>query len=221
VYQYLKGEGLVPSRDAGKLGELVGRMHRALEDCVLVQRRRELTLRALMENTFDAIVAQLSEENELRSYMEGLRGRVSARAEDLGLPSFREGLCHGDLNFSNAVRQADGQIALYDFEQCGVGILVYDLAVFRWTQRLVGASEQTWQDFIQGYRSENDLPERELAGMDLLVLLRQAYMLGHDARRTCIESLGTSWRRKRRTPGMDALRRLDAGLFGTKVEHSW
>ncbi len=221
VYEFLEGEGLVPSRDAGNFGELVGRMHRALEDCVLAQRRRELTFQALMANTFDAMFSQLSEENEHRRYLEGLRERVLARAEHVGLASFREGLCHGDLNFSNAVRQADGHIALYDFEQCGVGILAYDLAVFRWTQRLVGASEQTWQDFIQGYRSENELPERELAGMDLLVLLRQAYMLGHDARRTCIESLGTSWRRKRRTPGMDALRKLDAELFGTKVEASW
>jgi Ser/Thr protein kinase RdoA (MazF antagonist) len=221
VYEYLQGEGLVPSRDAGKLGELVGRMHRALEDCVLAQRRRELTWRGLMENTFEVMVAQLSEENEHRRYLEGLRGRVLARAEELGLASFREGLCHGDVNFSNAVRQPDGHIALYDFEQCGVGILAYDLAVFRWTQQLVGAPEQTWSDFIQGYRSENELPERELAGMDLLVLLRQAYMLGHDARRASIHSLGTRWRWVRRTPGMDTLRKLDASLFGTKAEQSW
>lgn len=52
VYEYLEGEGLIPSRDAGKLGELVGRMHRALEDCVIPRRRQELTLRGLMENTF-------------------------------------------------------------------------------------------------------------------------------------------------------------------------
>lgn len=51
-----------------------------------------------------------------------------------------------------------------------------------------------------------DVPDRELAGVDLLVLLRQAYLLGHDARRTRIESLGTRWRGVRRTQKMDALR---------------
>lgn len=221
VYEYLEGEGLIPSRDAGKFGELVGRMHRALEDCVLSQRRQELTLRGLMENTFDAIIPQLAQESEHRRYLEGLRARVSSRAEDIGLTSFREGLCHGDLNFSNAVRQADGELALYDFESCGVGILAYDLGVFRWTQQLVGAPEQSWLDFLDGYRSANVLPERELAGMDLLVLLRQAYMLGHDARRTRIESLGTRWLRARRGVRMDGLRQLDARLFGTQVEQSW
>lgn len=65
------------------------------------------------------------------------------------------------------------------------------------------------------------LPERELAGMGLLVLLRQAYMLGHDARRARIESLGTRWLRARRTPKMDGLRQLDAELFGTQVEQGW
>ena len=47
VFKYLDGEGLLPSRDAGRFGELVGRMHRALADFVLVQRRRELTFRRL------------------------------------------------------------------------------------------------------------------------------------------------------------------------------
>lgn len=139
----------------------------------------------------------------------------------MGLSEFREGLCHGDLNFSNAVRQSDGEIGLYDFEGCGKGILAYDLAVFRWTQRLVGAPEQTWQDFLDGYRRCNELPERELAGMDLLVLLRQLYMLEHDARRTQIESLGSRWRRTRHTAQVDALRRLDAQLFGTTAVQSW
>jgi Ser/Thr protein kinase RdoA (MazF antagonist) len=221
LYEYLEGEGLVPSRDAGKFGELVGRMHRALEDCVLPQRRQELTFTALMEHTFDALIPQLSQQSEHRPYLEGLRTRVLTRAKEVGLASFREGLCHGDLNFTNAVRQADGQLGLFDFECCGFGILAYDLGVFRWTQQLVGAPEQSWRDFLDGYRSANVLPERELAGIDLLVLLRQAYMLGHDARRTRIESLGTRWLHARRTAKMDGLRHADAQLFGTQVEQGW
>ena len=196
-------------------------MHAALADHVLKQHRRELTFRRLTTDAFDPILAQLSEQSEHRQYFEELRIRVLARARDLGLSTFREGLCHGDLNFSNAVRLPDGQIGLYDFEGCGRGILAYDLAVFRWVQQLVGAPEQAWQDFLDGYRKCNELPERELAGMDLLVLLRQLHMLEHDARRTQIESLGTRWRRARRTPQIDALRRLDAQLFGTQVVRGW
>jgi Ser/Thr protein kinase RdoA (MazF antagonist) len=221
VYECLEGEGLLPSRDAGGFGELVGRMHRALADCVLEQPRRELSVRRLTADSFDTLVAPLSEPNEHREYFEGLRARVQARARDVGLATFREGLCHGDLNFSNAVRQADGHIGLYDFETCGRGILAYDLAVCRWAQRLVGAPEAAWHDFLAGYRRASELPERELAAMDFLVLLRQLYMLEHDARRTQIESLGSRWRRARRTAPIDALRRLDAELFGTDAVQNW
>jgi Ser/Thr protein kinase RdoA (MazF antagonist) len=221
AYQHLEGDALVPSRDAIRLGESVGKMHRALEDCVLVHPRRELTLGGLMKDTFDATVSQLSEEHEHRRYLEDLKERVLSRAERVGLSSFREGVCHGDLNFSNAIRQADGEIALYDFDGCGVGILAYDLGVFRWNQWLFEAPEEIWLDFVKGYRRTNELPEQELAGIDLLVLLRQAYMVGHDARRTRIESLGTRWRRVRRTQKMDALRQLDAQLFGIQLDQSW
>lgn len=221
VYHYLEGEALLPSRDAGRFGELVGRMHHALADCRLEQPRRELTFRRLTEDTFDTIVAQLGESHALRTYLEGLRGRVRARALELGMQSFRVGLCHGDLNFANAVRQPDGELGLYDFETCGAGMLAYDLATFRWTQQLLGAPEQTWLDFIDGYRRCNELPEPELAGMELLVLTRQLWMIEHDARRSQIESLGTRWRRTRRTARIDALRSLDAQVFGTPLEQGW
>jgi Ser/Thr protein kinase RdoA (MazF antagonist) len=196
-------------------------MHRELADCALAQPRRELTARRLTTDSFDTILAQLSETNEHRDYLEALRVRVQSRAEDAGLATYREGLCHGDLHFSNAVRQADGHIGLFDFETCGRGILAYDLAVFRWAQRLVGIPEPAWHDFLAGYRRSSELPERELAGMDLLVLLRQLYMLEHDARRTQIESLGGRWRRARRTAQLDALRRLDAEVFGTSDVQNW
>lgn len=229
VYPYLPGEALAPSRDALELGQVVGRMHRALEGFRLVHPRRELTLQGLLTDTFDATLSQLSSAagaplsaaQENGSYLQALKERVLERAESVGLASFRQGICHGDLNFSNAVRQADGEIALFDFESCGPGLLAYDLAVFRWNQWLFGAREQLWQDFIAGYRRTNTLPERELQGIDLLVLLRQAYLVGHDARRSLIGSLGTRWRRVRRTQKLDALRQLDAELFGTPLERGW
>jgi Ser/Thr protein kinase RdoA (MazF antagonist) len=221
AYRYLEGEALIPSRDAAKLGETVGKMHWALEDCVLLHPRRGLTLHGLMQDTFDVLISQLSKEDEHRRYLEELRARVLSRAESVGLASFREGLCHGDLNFSNAIRQADGEVALYDFEACGFGVLAYDLGVFRWSQQLLGAPEQIWLDFLEGYRRTNELPARELVAIELLVLLRQAYMLGHDARRSSIGSLGTRWRRARRTQKLDVLRQLDAQLFGTRSEQSW
>lgn len=221
IYKYMDGEGLLPSRDAGMFGELIGRMHRALADCTLVHRRRDLTCRRLTQDSFQTIASVLGEQDGLRQYFADLHARVLTRAHEVGLSAFREGLCHGDLNFSNAVRQPDGEIGLYDFESCGRGILAYDLAVFRWTQQLVGAPEQTWQDFLDGYRSCTEIPEQELAAMDLLVLLRQVYMIEHDARRTQIESLGTRWYRARRSQKIDALRGLDAQVFGTEDLQAW
>ncbi len=221
VYRYLEGEALVPSRDARPFGQLVGHMHLELEGFAPKHRRPELTFEALMRDSFEVVITLLSENNDNRRYLESLRLRVQTQAAELELSTFRSGFCHGDLNFSNALRLADGEIALYDFAGCGPGLLAYDLAVFRWTQQAVGAPDHTWRDFVEGYRAVCELPERELAAMDLLVLLRQAYMLGHDARRTQSGSLGTRWRRVLRTPKVDWLRQLDAQLFGTEVEQRW
>jgi Ser/Thr protein kinase RdoA (MazF antagonist) len=184
-----------------------------LADFELPHARRRLDLEGIMSDSFEPVLRQLDPTSVLHGYFVGLRQRVRARAEQWGLATFEECICHGDLNFANCLRLDDGRIGLFDFECCGPGLRVYDLAVFRWTQLTVGAHDDTWSDFLAGYGAGGAINERELAAMDLLVLLRQAWLIGHDARRTEIQSLGTRWRRVG-TRNLDVLRRFDSELFG-------
>lgn len=216
VQKFLGGEAVLPSRDARQFGELAGSMHRASEGYDFAVPRRALTFEGLLRDSFDVLISNPGETEEQREYLEGLRERVTEQASHLGVRDFREGVCHGDLNFSNAVRQRDGRLALFDFEMCAWGLLAYDVAVFRWTQKVINAPEQTWLDFVEGYRRHHPLSDAEFAAADLLAVVRHAYLLGHKTKRTQIESMGTAWRRPPRMARMDTLRKLDAEAFGVE-----
>ncbi len=216
VTRFLNGEAVLPSRDARQFGELAGKVHQATEGYEFTVPRRELTFEALLRDSFDVLISNPRETKEQREYLEGLRERVTRRAIQLGVQEFRNGICHGDLNFSNAVRLRDGRLALFDFEMSAWGLLAYDVAVFRWTQKVVNAPEQAWQDFLKGHRLRNPLSDAEYAAADLLAVVRHAYLLGHWTRRSQLELMGTAWRRPPRMARMDALRKLDAEAFGTE-----
>ncbi len=98
-------------------------------------------------------------ENELRVVSEAEK-IVAAAMEKLGRSSQVYGLIHGDLNVKS-FQVLDGQPEILDFDTCGYGYYIYDLAVVVWDlfSRDDFASLKT--ALLHGYRSERQLSEQE------------------------------------------------------------
>lgn len=79
------------------------------------------------------------------------------------------GLIHADLHLGNAVFEAE-RVKLIDFDDCGTGPRLYDLAVALWELR-DGDSHQAFADeLLQGYRSVRDI---DVTHLDDFIALRQ------------------------------------------------
>jgi Ser/Thr protein kinase RdoA (MazF antagonist)/LysM repeat protein len=98
-------------------------------------------------------------ENELRVVAEAEKV-VSAAMEKLGRDAQVYGLIHGDLNVKS-FQVLDGQPEILDFDTCGYGYYIYDLAVVVWDlfSRDDFASLKT--ALLHGYRSERQLSDQE------------------------------------------------------------
>lgn len=87
------------------------------------------------------------------------------------------GLCHGDLHGGNA--HIDGsKISSFDFDCCGIGLRVYDLAVFKWGMLQANQQDDTWQNFLQSYQQQRPLAADDLNIIDTLVSIRQIWLMG-------------------------------------------
>ncbi len=95
------------------------------------------------------------------------------------------GLIHADLHFGNLLKAKGGQLAAIDFDDCGYGFYVYDLAI-----PLVALERhlQLYQQFhlypllkhalLAGYASLSKLTENDLAILQVLIVARRLVIIG-------------------------------------------
>jgi Ser/Thr protein kinase RdoA (MazF antagonist) len=214
LFEFIEGQPIDPLRDAFDYGVTAAAIHTHGNGFVSSTPRRRLDLDGVFAAPFAGLLAALEPESRARAYLADLRARVAARIASLEPLAVDQGFCHGDFNFANALRTANG-VTLFDFECCAPGLRAYDLAVFRWTQRLVGAPDAAWWAFLEGYQQHRPIHPQDLAAVPLFVLLRQLWLMQHDAERTLVFSNGTRWRRQGTPRNLAFVETLDRELFAS------
>jgi Ser/Thr protein kinase RdoA (MazF antagonist) len=82
------------------------------------------------------------------------------------------GLIHADLHLDNALF-SHGDIRLIDFDDCGVGYWLYDIAVALWELRHRPDYKSFRAALIEGYTQHRALPTHELAHLDDFIATRE------------------------------------------------
>ena len=88
-------------------------------------------------------------------------------------PSCRRPFSHG-----GDVHEANGVLTHYDFDCCGLGLRIYDLATFKWDAALSGTEEQRWSHFLEGDRSVRDFSDSKLELLYPFVVIRHFWWVG-------------------------------------------
>jgi Ser/Thr protein kinase RdoA (MazF antagonist) len=97
-----------------------------------------------------------------------------------GLPTTGNafGIIGGGVNGVNHHVAADGQITMFGFTLCGYGWRAFDLAVFLGNARILGASKQACEAFVEGYQSRRSLSAEELAAIPALMKVKMIFTMG-------------------------------------------
>ena len=115
---------------------------------------------------------------ELRDLIDSVneRGRVMMNRLGEGREVF--GVIHADLHLGNSLFQ-NGEMAALDFDDCGWGYYLYDIAVpFSSSSFFHRKDFQAMRDaVIQGYRRVRSLSDEHLAYIETFIALRYAAMM--------------------------------------------
>ena len=101
----------------------------------------------------------------LHARFESVSQRLAAVMDDC--PD--RGLIHADLHLGNAVFASD-RVKLIDFDDCGTGARLYDVAVALWELRDRPDYEEFYDALLAGYRLHRDI---DLTSLDDYIALRQ------------------------------------------------
>lgn len=117
-------------------------------------------------------------DDDGRALLARFRAHARRVLNDLGTGPDRFGLVHGDFLPENLLLGPDGGITLLDFDDCGRGWFLFDIA----TALFMPSIEETYpavrDAFVEGYRGVRPFPDDEVALLPLFLALRAATYVG-------------------------------------------
>ncbi|MDT9592859.1 phosphotransferase [Nocardioides zeae] len=98
---------------------------------------------------------------------------VLARLEEYGTGPGRYGLVHADLRLANLMVDDERRLTVIDFDDCGHGWFLYDLAAALSWQEHEAHVPAAVADWLAGYATQRSLGADDLAMVPVFVMLRR------------------------------------------------
>lgn len=163
--------------DNGRLfGESVADLHNRSSGFKSQHTRPRLDIENLLDTSLNVIFSYLDQGSEdlkiLKSTATDLRHTVNS----VDQKKLDIGFCHGDCHGSN-VHLHNGSLMHFDFDCCGFGFRVFELATFKWGISGNDNEEELWSKFLEGYRSQRDITPEDLSLVGTFVVIRQLWWM--------------------------------------------
>lgn len=162
-------------------GESVAKLHQVSQGFESTYKKKNLDIKNFIDDSFNTIEPYLSHRPEklslMRQYIESSRSAI----EEIDDETMDIGFCHGDIHGGNA-HLHDGVLTHFDFEECGFGYRVFDLATFKWGFVFSNEAPERWAAFVEGYESIRKIGAADLQLLDTFMLLRHIWLISFHMR---------------------------------------
>ena len=171
LFPYAPGE--IPQGDLSIaqstiLGQTLGKIHQTSLKFDSSTSRQPLDLSYLLDNSLSAIAPYLSRQSDSLAYLTDTVAKIKQQLTWLKRASPLWSVCWGDPHSGNVHFTADNQITLFDFDQCGYGWRIFDIAKFLQVSLSAGISCKVRNAFFSGYQEIQELTELEMSSLQLL-----------------------------------------------------
>jgi Ser/Thr protein kinase RdoA (MazF antagonist) len=179
VFDYVRGAPLAwtDPRHCYAAGRLLARLHDASEGFRGSGSRAPLDADYLIDRPLAAIAPFLSSRPADAAYLEAFAARLRQRLATIA-PELQWGVCHGDFSSTgNFHVTEDMTVTVFDFDLCGPGWRIYDLAPVR--RAAVGhKNRRIWREFLRGYTDARWLSSADLAAVPVFYVIARFWSIG-------------------------------------------
>lgn len=165
------------TEDGSRFGQAAAQLHVYAQDLHPTPARHVLDAEHLLRQPLRSIAPHLQGRPEDEYFLTELAQTLEQALQLAQKQGLDWGWCHGDFHGGNAHDQ-QGQIVHFDFDCCGMGWRLFDLATFKWSMRLRQKEEAFWPAFWQGYRQVRAFNPKELELIEAFVALRDLWLFG-------------------------------------------
>ena len=178
LFRWAKGRALrsTDPTEAHLYGRHLARLHAAADDMPPCKSRPLMKPDYLVRYPMNLILPSLKklgvDVQQVEALAERIEGRLACAQEQL----HDWGFCHGDVHAGN-VSINDSSLVSFDFDDCGTGWRIYDLASYKWDVRHQGVDKVAWRPFLDGYLEARRDAADSVEFVGLFTILRHLWLL--------------------------------------------
>jgi Ser/Thr protein kinase RdoA (MazF antagonist) len=181
LFRYLDGKlpATLHAEQTALLGAALARFHRVTMPFSSSHPRPTLDAAQLIDEPMQAIRKSAYLPSIDVAFLERLAMVLRSSLQDMPRSGDAFGIVHGDFWWQNTL-VVQGRVVLFDFEFCGWGWRVYDLATLLMSARALDypLSEAAVESFLSAYHAIRPLDTAERQSLPLFLCLRMLWGLG-------------------------------------------
>lgn len=120
----------------------------------------------LLNQAYDHLNLFFSGDLNEMKYLKQITSKISKNFEDSNLLENQKGIVHLDIWYDNLSVNKENEITIFDFDNCGNGFLILDVAYFCKQLFFIESDKNEYEikveSFLNGYKKERSLSEKEL-----------------------------------------------------------
>jgi Ser/Thr protein kinase RdoA (MazF antagonist) len=150
------------------LGTILAKLHQTSQKFKPLAHRQPLNTDYLLEQSLQIIAPFLHQRPADLKFLVTAIANIKQQIKLLPIEPPYWVICWGDPHSGNVHITLDNQMTLFDFDQCGYGWRIFDLAKFLQVSLQTGLSRRVREAFIDGYQSVTVLTTLELNTLQAL-----------------------------------------------------
>ena len=147
------------------LGEAVAKIHSHAAEFECQAERQALTLEYLLDDSLQLIAPFLQHRSTDLDYLRETIAQIKSQLQFFPKEPPFWGICWGDPHSGNVHFTADNQLMMFDFDQCGYGWRIFEIAKFLQVSLNSGLNAKVREAFTAGYQAVTPLMDFELAAL--------------------------------------------------------
>lgn len=171
LFPYAPGEipqGDLSIEQSTIMGRTLGQIHQTALEFRNTTPRQCLDLEYLLTDSLATISPYLDSSSDRLAYLKDTIAQIEQKLACLKQTSPFWSVCWGDPHSGNVHFTTNNRITLFDFDQCGYGWRIFDLAKFLQVSLNAGICCKVRNAFFQGYQQIQQLTEEEISSLQAL-----------------------------------------------------
>lgn len=147
-----------------KIGDLVATIHNEVIDRNI--RRIDYDVSTMLEKSFAISETFFDSSIEPMKSLQEINNLVAHKLKQADASKFRKGIIHLDIWYDNMAISENNKITVFDFDFCGNGLLITDVAYFLKQLFHIEPDNKKYEElkdgFLQGYLKKTEINSEEL-----------------------------------------------------------